>query len=463
MSKKYYILVFIFASFHTFQLKANNYVWLHGLYDNDNCWKIYNESYTSGIGIQSKYACKYSDGSSNSIYDIAQNVWYNSGNGGYNSSDANYRLGNKKDMILIGHSLGGLAAREIEFQYGKLKDEFGRPRVKGIITIGTPHQGAFIENSIAQGEQRKFLSKTLLKFTLGATLSATAFIGPYTWGKAIVLGVTNVAIIPLTNGLLVPLIEENMADGSAQCEKDMQVGSAYMQTISNRKVNVPILCFAAEEDRWSAVRLAHCAKNKTELQTNANLNTDGSYDKSGYNIMQGAQIVCYTLAGVHAGCAVGAIALGWWNPFSWYAAGLNIAAGVLWTSNGVYLNNGFDYDYSVLLGSYAYEQRTFSYQNMVCNDGLPAELVKGKSRISSPDNCDYETVYYTTTVAVPCSHDGTVSTYSQLLDRTKGTNVIWAGSSIKGVNHMEEFNHYKTKEAFRLTIEQGANGPVFKK
>jgi len=315
------------------------------------------------------------------------------------------------------------------------------------------------------GKQHEFINSLSNKFAIGLAGSTTALIGPFWPVQAGVIVLVDGTILVVTNVWLIPYIEKQMANGSQQCEKDMQVGSTYMNTIASRKVNVPILCFAAEEDRWQLARLTHCAKNKNDLQTKANLNTDGNYDKPGYDFMQGAQIGCYTAAGIHAGCAVGAIALGWWNPYCWYAAGINVAAGAYWTSVGSYLNDGFDYDYSVLLGSYAYEQRSYCYQRMVCPSTQQQELVKGKQNILAPntDNCYYETVCTTATVAVPCSHDGTVSTYSQLLDRTKGTNVIWAGSTIKGVNHMEEFNHYKTKESFRATIIDGTNGQIFRK
>lgn len=478
MSKINYILVFLFATLITFQLKANDYVWLHGLNDNYKCWKIYNEALTNGIGIQSYYICGFSDGTSYSIPDIAYNVWNNTGNAYmkdgkavyYHSGEVNYKLVNKHDMILIGHSLGGLAAREIQYQYGGLKDEFGKPRIKGIITIGTPHQGAYVENAIALGKQHKFVSDLSNKFAIGLAGSTTALIGPFWPVQAGVVILADGAILVVTNVLLVPYIEELMANGSQKCEKDMQEGSTYMNTISSRKVNVPILCFAAEEDRWQLARLTHCAKNKDDLQTNASLNTDGNYDKTGYDFMQGAQIGCYSIAGIHAGCAAGALALGWYNPYCWYAAGINVAAGAYWTSVGVYLNDGFDYDYSVLLGSYAYEKRSYSYQRMVCPEpNLPYELVKGKQNIVAPptyseDDCYSETVYETRTVAVPCSHDGTVSTYSQLLDKSKGTNVIWGTSIIKGVNHMEEFNHPNTRAEFKKAIEDGGYEPaIFKK
>ena len=171
MNRIIFILAIIFALFFTIQLRANDYVWLHGLNDNYKCWKIYNEALTPGIGIQSNYTC----GSSYSIPDIANNVWNNTNSYEYNGTswqnyhpgDANYQLGNKHDMILIGHSLGGLVAREIENRYGNLRDQYGRPRVKGIITIGTPHQGAYVENAIALGKQHEFVSSLSNRIAIG--------------------------------------------------------------------------------------------------------------------------------------------------------------------------------------------------------------------------------------------------------------------------------------------------------
>ena len=91
-------------------------------------------------------------------------------------------------------------------------------------------------------------------------------------------------------------------------------------------------------------------------------------------------------------------------------------------------------------------------------------LEAGQQRVVRPsEDLGPNTVCTTSTIAIPCAHDGTVSTYSQQLDKSKGTNVIWANATITGVNHMEEFNHYKTKEAFRLALETTTYGTTFKK
>jgi len=72
-------------------------------------------------------------------------------------------------------------------------------------------------------------------------------------------------------------------------------------------------------------------------------------------------------------------------------------------------------------------------------------------------------ILYFISISVPVGNDGIVSTYTQLLDKTKGTNVIWGTSIIKGVNHMEEFNHYKTRAEFGKAINDGYYGIYFKK
>jgi len=57
--KKSIIIIGLLISTFTELTLANNYVWLHGLNDDYNCWKIYNEALTPGIGIQSFYYSIY--------------------------------------------------------------------------------------------------------------------------------------------------------------------------------------------------------------------------------------------------------------------------------------------------------------------------------------------------------------------------------------------------------------------
>jgi hypothetical protein len=61
-------------------------------------------------------------------------------------------------------------------------------------------------------------------------------------------------------------------------------------------------------------------------------------------------------------------------------------------------------------------------------------------------------------ITVPLPHDGVVGIESQQMDKTKGNNVIWANTTIKGVNHMEEFNHPNSRREFNRAITEGNYG-----
>jgi hypothetical protein len=72
----------------------------------------------------------------------------------------------------------------------------------------------------------------------------------------------------------------------------------------------------------------------------------------------------------------------WWNPYGWYASGLNGVAGAYWLTTASYLNDGFDYDYSVLLGSYRNEQRSYCYTTMVAQNPIDPRLVAPQRMVS---------------------------------------------------------------------------------
>ena len=237
--KKIYILI-AFTLF-IIPIYANNYLWLHGLGDNANCWKIYDEAFTSGIGTRVGYS------SALSIPSIGTDVWGTKYN--YDTGAWEY-LPSKSNVILIGHSLGGLVAREIEAK--------GSSNIKGIITIGTPHQGAPIEAQLANGGVRQLFSKVYDKITTSVSgtlscISAALFSLPVSAGTfAGALDLANFFKDPALDGLM-----GSMADGSQLSEHDMQPGSVYMNTVATRKVKVPILCFQDESGSRSAYRLHH--------------------------------------------------------------------------------------------------------------------------------------------------------------------------------------------------------------
>jgi hypothetical protein len=320
--------------------------------------------------------------------------------------------------------MGGLVARELEFNHPGA--------IKGIVTIGTPHQGAPVVRNIFAGQAGLLAERVINRIKLSVSSSTVAIqfsIFPGTKSRIITNMTKNYAIgsAVMDLGMFIlkvpyQYMDEMRSQVGAQCARDMIPNSPYMATIAKRNVNVPILTFACEEDSWQLARLGFCSKNKSTLQTSRTANAQGSYDNGGVAEMKKWRNGFQTVGGVHTAAAVVFGVVGWWNPRYWVASAANGVAAVNWFSNARYINSGLDYDNAIFVGA--------SHVRAV------------KHRIL------WVTWYTHETVADP--HDGVVPVSSQQLDKTKGTEVIWATKTITGVNHMEEFNHPNTRKEFTL-------------
>lgn len=402
--------------FITFAVKSNNYIWLHGLNDDSFCWFIYQNAFTPSNSNRVGYACD------KSIENISSGIW---------DSEKNRFNGNS--TILIGHSMGGLVARELEFNHSA--------SIKGIITMGTPHQGAPVLKELYNGGAHDLTIKIVnkAKKSVIASLAALCYTIPgigYVLPVAIPEGIDGLVTfvgLPIINNALNKQISKNY---NAQCTKDMCSGSTYMNKIATRKVKVPILTFACQEDRWQLARLGYCTSYHAALQTDDQINANGTFDVSGYNKLKSLNSTFKTVGGVHAGIAAACAVGGFFCPYLWGASATHGYASASWYSTAGYIDDGLDYDHAILVGA--------------------SHVEKIKHRILFVKWYEY------VTKADP--HDGVVPVNSQLLPTEQGTNVIHATSTIKGVNHMEEFNHRNTREEFRKLITEGSYRPdIFKK
>jgi pimeloyl-ACP methyl ester carboxylesterase len=423
-------------------IQANNYVWIHGLTDDETCWTVYQQAFTASNGVRVGYS------SEQSISQAATRTWNNT-NGKLadftaHDGDNTYKLSSKNDMILIGHSMGGLVARDLQYQNGSQKGDNNLPRIKGIITLGTPHEGAQIENSLSGGPFKNLVMKLITGLITSTSLSIASGGGVLantissavmpTVATGIKAGVTEVG-----SYLLLSCFLSNTDLGYKQCDKDMQVGSPYMNTIATRRVTVPLLCFAAEEDRWQLARLGTCSVKGTNLRTDANINTSGTIDKTGYLLWQSVQLGSYMGGAVHTGFAVYFFATGFTNPFNFYLSGLHGLAAASWFTTANYMNNGIDFDHAALVGA------------------THVETIAENHRFLWRKWTTYKNI------TVPEPHDGVVPVKSQYMATNKGTDVIIPNATIKGVNHVEEFNHPNTRAAIQSTLNgEGRRGEVFR-
>lgn len=393
--------------------QSNNYVWIHGLGGSADSWKVYQNAFTPNNGTRPDYK------SDKSITKIVEGYW-----------SENYdRFG--KSTILIGHSMGGLVARELERNHSS--------SIKGIITIGTGHHGANFAKELKFGGELNQLVNGIVNrgnSCVNSTLVAFSFTFP---GISSVLIPTARVVDGIAATLVSPL--GNLAlNGvaalvySPECTKDLQPNSEFIKTLETRKVNVPILTFACEEDRWQLARFARCQGNSKEMATNPSINSDGNYDMAGYNALNTTNNVIKIGGHTHTGFAVVCGVAGFWNPYLWAAAAAHTAAAVTWYSTSNYIDNGLDYDHAELVGAYRID--------------------------AIPHNHKFLWKRWTTYsyVQVPEPHDGIVPVKSQQLDKSKGNNVIWANTTIKGVNHAEERNHPKTYREFERVFNGESYG-----
>jgi len=201
--------------------------------------KIYKEAFTPVNGSILKYS------SDKSITSIAGTVW--------NENDNQFN----QNTILIGHSMGGLVARELERNHST--------KIKGIITLGTPHQGAHVAKELRFGGLNKLKDKVVVKGNECVTASSLAFAydipGLAPFFLSIALSVNAVSAV-LTGPIGdIALNEIAASEFNKGCTDDLQPGSPFLNTLASRKINVPILTFASQEDRWQLPRVVHCQAN----------------------------------------------------------------------------------------------------------------------------------------------------------------------------------------------------------
>lgn len=389
--------------------RGNNYVWIHGLNGTADSWYVYQNIFTPNNGTRPSYK------SDKSITEISKEF--------YNSNSALFG----KNTILIGHSMGGLVARELERNHSSL--------IKGIVTIGTGHQGAQFANEIHFGGLNKLKDKVTLRVNACATstFAALSFTFPGLTKVLIPIsdvfnGISGVITSPIGD---IALNELAAVGFNKSCTDDLQPGSKFLTTLGQRKINVPILTYASEEDRWQLARTVHCQLNYKKLATDPNINSDGNFEMKGYNLLNSINNSIKIGGQIHTGLAAAHAVIGFWNPYHLAASAAHGIAAANWFSTAHYIDNGLDYDHAVLIGA--------------------SRVEKVERKILLLRWFDY--------ITVPESHDGVVSVKSQQLDKLQGINVIWANSTIKGVNHMEQRNHPKTKEEFKMLLEGKTYAP----
>lgn len=405
--------------------------WLHGLNGNlgEHTWDVYKPFFTSRQGSIVRYR------SDTGIKEIARQI-----------NDTNLQIAPGNEIILVGHSMGGLVCRSIQQI---------NPNIKGIIAAGTPNNGApLLKNVRAIGVMP--LVKDVISSAnsaVDASLTAVAFCAPpvSTLSAPLVALVYTFKSLIVTGGLIYLDYEtdKQLNDFIADiaCINDMMPGSKYLQSINSQYITTPIINIYGVEDAWQLVRIAGSLRHHQELKKPANM--DIVYDEEFIPLINKALSltteICATHKKVYNALLYAAII----RPWIWATRETIPPARKKWTNLHRLIETDLHNNFSNMMEAYKYELHTYcTYEFPNVNlDNDFAE--RNTNNITKPpqnrtpypvENC------YTRYIRIPDEHDGIVSAKQVIIPEHKGVKV-W-NVRAKGVNHQEMGNHPIMREIF---------------
>ncbi|MEL7148700.1 MAG: hypothetical protein AAFO69_20165, partial [Bacteroidota bacterium] len=333
--------------------------------------------------------------------------------------------------FLIGHSMGGLIAREYVRQNNN--------RANAILTIGTPHNGAWIANNVRNGNAERAINDGVAEMTAG----------PFSEGKSLITNLLGLGGLP---GIFASIwankkideitedfyagVRESVANFIAgvnrQSLADLSVGSNYLNGLNGANIPVPVANIICEENDRSGFRLAQAAIQSPE---NAALHT---YDDG--DLIRAAD----KIRGVYKTFRIYHDVRKFTKPWRY---GHHNRQANRWHRGENFLKDGFNNAHARLIGAVRTERRTTTRWVQECgpfaDDCHPRrserELIPIDDCLTAndPDECRWVQRTITTTVTITENSDGLVTVGSQRTNGTPNANVYRA----VGVNHLEIGNH----------------------
>jgi pimeloyl-ACP methyl ester carboxylesterase len=336
--------------------------------------------------------------------------------GGFNTI-ANSVTGNfGTTSVAICHSMGGPIARRLDIT--------GAAIIGGIITVGSPMDGAPVANSVVNGDAGRAIGDAVYALSRGplASLGILNFDLQF-YGNAI-----GSNLIP---GLLGLILGPSVFGNDATTLNDLKVGGAGIEADKNAApTNTPKISIWGNEDsptHWNIMQtqshLPTVALSGFPIQlTVPELATGFSY------AYLAASIVCATIAIIN-----------WYNPVGWY----NAYAAYQWYAGYDYIANDSERIYNNLIGSDMVVQQCFSYLSNNCHppDTRYCEQNPGDWQ-RCPLTCDPVTINYCVQVHNNGISDAFIPAVSQRGEgsrswRTGGGQVITTIEAMH-MNHFEE-------------------------
>ena len=200
-------------------------IWVHGLGEDGTTWDIYDNLFDAERQIDGR-SREYNDGAGVAAFANAVNNGI--------TTDFPGTSGPGCINIGVGHSLGGLAIRELD----RTRTGNNR-RLGGLITIGTPNDGAPIVNSIQNGDVTDVMNDACERLSAGPFSEI-----PYV--PVVVQGVSNNIICNILSNNLLDGIFQTQAAGPSPA--DAAVGSPFLTTLNSSSPNIPAISIRGNEN-----------------------------------------------------------------------------------------------------------------------------------------------------------------------------------------------------------------------
>jgi pimeloyl-ACP methyl ester carboxylesterase len=405
MKKYIYTLLIALCTMNLWAQTNREVIWLHGLGTNAASWQNTPQQFNTSFMINSRVRS------------------YNSHAGVLVYSDSvRNRYAKNANNILIGHSMGGVVARDV-----LVKDrDFGG----GLISIGSPLNGAFIANS-------KSLGRVSAKLSQGVTYLTADPIASGIPDLVLTFMNQNFSAQELVDNFLAGLNQELGLQSMSVGERDLMVQSPYMMSMRNANLNKPHLAIWGEEYAPVSVNYATTILNQLGItnRTKAEMR----------NLLSDAE-------SVYLGFEVYYIVFSLALEDAFYKSSL-------WRDGKNFLKSDMEDDWNYLIGSNRTDYYQQCWQEMQCDWDDYFNGGNMQRSASGPiSECPTITVCSSVPVRINEPSDGYIDAFSQRgqLYAQRPSAVVRA----LGVNHHEEQTHQRVRDIIRDAFD-GQHGEFF--
>lgn len=406
-------LVLLFLACITLSAQSNKVYWIHGLKGTSDAMTPYRE-----MVADNQQGEPFS-------WPLRRSMAYA---GFALDSTIKVNVAPSKSAIVVGYSAGGLVARRAKWFYGN--------RIRSIITLGTPHNGAPIAAQL-QGDGVSDLISRVVNMIVAcrtkstsAMVTSTGIIDPVS--TSIFYGIAQ-ALNFLGSSLFTDLAQQGLNEYSGIAAQEMVPGSSFLNTLNNSYISVPIISIYGNEDEKRLIRLLGCFK-KEGIYNAAHYPNLPILDESYIGLYNATVASTAAVAGFHYVNGVAHELVSFLNPSHLVPMYANFDAAAAWRDMNRFLEYDIHNEWDEMIGSYHYEQIETHHQFLWWH-WTDVEYVK---------------VYE--------DSDGFIPNKYSHIDSSMGGYV--RNIKVDGVNHLEMTAH---KDIFNILsgILNGTQGQVF--